>query len=69
MAFQIDKIKGNMYVCTLDEASIKTAQRDLNEVPSERESQLEEFRRWIRCHKSWLKTPMGRFDTHGGGRH
>ncbi|XP_064611513.1 alpha-tocopherol transfer protein-like [Liolophura sinensis] len=54
----IDKVKENKYVCTLDEESIKTAQRDLNEIPSERESQLEEFRRWIRSHKSWLRTPM-----------
>lgn len=39
------------YKCTLDEASLKVAIKELNEDPSQREGQVEAFRSWINQQK------------------
>jgi len=39
--------KDGDYVCTLDEASLKKAQEELNEDPKERMSAVNTFRKWI----------------------
>ena len=35
------------YVCTLDKASLKKAQKELNEEPKERNLQVEALRNWV----------------------
>ncbi|KAL5021459.1 hypothetical protein ScPMuIL_000614 [Solemya velum] len=44
------------YVCTLDDASLKKAMKELNEDPKERDSAVQTLREWLQQQK-WLRTP------------
>ncbi|KAL5021460.1 hypothetical protein ScPMuIL_000615 [Solemya velum] len=44
------------YVCTLDDASLMKAAKELNEDPKERDSAVQTLREWLQQQK-WLRTP------------
>lgn len=47
------------YKCSLDDASLKKAELELNENPEERTVQLNRFKKWI-ISQEWLNAPMGK---------
>lgn len=48
------------YVCTLDKASLKKAEKELNENPKERENAVASLRQWVEQNSTWLKSPTGK---------
>ncbi|XP_064611897.1 alpha-tocopherol transfer protein-like [Liolophura sinensis] len=45
------------YECSLDKASLKKAEKELNEDPKERESAVASLRQWVEQNSAWLKSP------------
>ena len=47
------------YVCTLDEATVKKAERELYEDPKNRQGAIDTFREWIKQQKH-IECPTGK---------
>ena len=47
------------YVCSLDEASVQRAQRELNEDPKDRLAAVDALRDWTQRQKKWMRCPTG----------
>lgn len=46
-----------VYVCSLDEASLKHAQRELNEDPKDRLAAVDALRDWTQRQRKWMRCP------------
>ena len=48
------------YVCSLDEASLRKARKELNEDPKDRLASVAALRDWIHRQREWMTSPTGR---------
>ena len=59
--FPVTMVKDEDYVCSLDEASLKKAREELNEIPQDRLAAVKALREWVlsQPHIKWPATGNG----------